>query len=132
MFGKQGQTPIAPDVGERREAKMNAMPMQSIPTPELDEKGYLIQTETWTPDVATALARDEVPGGLTEDHWKVLRQMRQYYIEIGIIPPIRILSRRTGFTLREMQKMFPNGLANSACKIAGIPSDAIKPSFLYP
>lgn len=100
--------------------------------PPIDEEGFLQQAETWTPQVAEVLAEDEVAGGLTPDHWKVINFMRKYYIEVGAIPPVRMVSRNTGFTLRQMQRMFPHGLAKGACRIAGIPSRAIKPSFLYP
>ena len=103
-----------------------------ITTPQLDKEGYLIRTETWTKEVAQTVAQEEVPEGLTDDHWMVVNHMRDYYIEYGNIPPLRKLARDTGFSLRYMQKLFPNGLAKGACKIAGIPSNAIKPSFLYP
>lgn len=111
---------------------MKTAQARPVTTPERDEDGYLATAETWTTDVAEAIAKEEVPGELTEDHWKVIVYLRQYYLDIGCVPPVRKLSRETGFTLREMKKMFPNGLARGACKIAGIPSDAIKPSFLYP
>lgn len=111
---------------------MRTMEGSKNPLPAVDEDGFLTQTETWTPEVAEVLAEDEVPGGLTDDHWKVVNYVREYYLEVAMIPPVRMLSRRTGFTLRQMKKMFPHGLAKGACRIAGIPSHAIKPSFLYP
>lgn len=111
---------------------MRTVQAQSITIPGLDKDGFLMTAQEWTTDIAKALAQEEVPEGLTEDHWKIIVYLRQYYLDIGSIPPVRKLSRETGFTLREMKKMFPNGLAKGACKIAGIPSDAIKPSFLYP
>ncbi len=91
-----------------------------------------MKTETWTQEVAEVLAQEEVPEGLTDDHWIIVNYLRQYFLEFGSVPPVRKLARDTGFSLRQMQKLFPHGLAKGACKIAGIPSDAIKPSFLYP
>ncbi len=111
---------------------MNTIGEPGFDIPQVDEKGYLTDPGSWTREIARAIAKDEVPDGLTEEHWKVIDYMRGYYLEIGNIPPIRRLSRETGFTLREMKRMFPGGLANGACKIAGIPRDAIKPGFLYP
>jgi len=75
---------------------------------------------------------EEVPEGLTEDHWSVINFMRQYYLEMGTPPPVRMIARRTGCSLRQMQRLFPSGLTHGACKIAGIPRDAISPRFLYP
>jgi tRNA 2-thiouridine synthesizing protein E len=99
---------------------------------ELDKEGYLVRTETWTEDRANALAKEEVPHGLTEDHWKVIEYMRGYYLENGTVPPVRMLARRTGLSLRQMQRLFPSGLTKGACKIAGIPRSAVSPRFLYP
>ncbi|MFC1925375.1 TusE/DsrC/DsvC family sulfur relay protein [Chloroflexota bacterium] len=99
---------------------------------DIDQEGYLVRAETWTEEKASLLAKEEVPEGLTEDHWKIIECMRQYYLEMGTVPPVRMLARRTGFSLRQMQKLFPSGLTKGACKIAGIPQIAIKPSFLYP
>ena len=111
---------------------METLHDQPVPITELDERGYMTNPSTWTPDVAESLAHEQDMEELTDDQWKVLVYMRQYYLEFGIVPPVRKLSRETGFTLRQMKKMFPQGLAQGACKIAGIPRDAIKPSFLYP
>ena len=99
---------------------------------EIDKEGYLFKMDVWTEDKANLLAKDEVPEGLTEGHWKVVECIRQYYLEMGTVPPVRMLSRRTGLSLREMQRLFPSGLSKGACRIAGIPRSAVKPSFLYP
>lgn len=103
-----------------------------VPTAETDDMGYMIIPAEWTPDIAESLAREQGMDVLTDDHWRVIIHMRQYYLEFGMPPPIRRLSRETGFSLRQMKKMFPTGLAEGACKIAGLPRNAIKPSFLYP
>lgn len=111
---------------------MKTMHEGPVPTPNKDERGYLAEPEQWTPQVAEALAQEQQMDDLTAEQWKVILHLRQYYLDFGMVPPVRKLSRETGFTLRQMKKMFPEGLASGACKIAGIPRDAIKPSFLYP
>lgn len=100
--------------------------------PEIDEDGFLMDTAKWTQDIAEILAANEVPQGLTPDHWLVLDFMREYYMNFGTVPPVRMLARRTGFSLRRIKELFPSGLTKGACKIAGIPRIAIKPVFLYP
>ena len=105
------------------------MPMS---TPEVDEDGFLIDAEKWNQEIAQILAEGEVPKGLTKDHWVILEFMREYYLKYGTVPPVRMLARRTGFTLRQIKALFPSGLTKGACKIAGIPRIVIKPSFLYP
>jgi len=100
--------------------------------PDVDEEGFLLKPESWTPDVARVLAEGEVPGELTDDHWMVIDFMREYYLEFGSVPPVRMLARRTGLSLRRIKALFPKGLTHGACKYAGIPRITIKPSYLYP
>ena len=70
-----------------------------MPCQKSDEEGFLTDTEKWTEEVAQILAQEEPPRGLTEDHWIVIDYMRQYYLEFGSVPPIRMLARRTGLSL---------------------------------
>ena len=112
--------------------EMNTREDRLLVAPEIDEEGFLVEPEAWTKDIAQVLSQDEVPKGLTDDHWKIINLMRQYYLEFGSVPPVRMVSRDTGFTLREIKELFPHGLTKGACRIAGIPRIAIKPSFLYP
>ncbi|MFC2002452.1 TusE/DsrC/DsvC family sulfur relay protein [Chloroflexota bacterium] len=92
----------------------------------VDEEGSLLQPETWTKKVARTLAQGEVPGSLTPDHWKVIDCVRQYYLESGTIPPIRLVVRSTGFSLRCIHELFPNGYAKGICKVAGIPRNTVR------
>ena len=103
-----------------------------VDTAYVDEEGYLQQPDTWNRTVAEFLAKDTVLGDLTEEHWVIIDYLRQYYLKFGIVPPVKKLCRDTGIGLNSIYKLFPPGLARGACKIAGIPRDAIKPSFLYP
>ncbi len=100
--------------------------------PGVDEDGFLTDTEKWTQDIAEILAQEEMPKGLTPDHWIVVDFMRQYYLEFETVPPVRMLARRTGLPLRRIKQLFPTGLTKGACRIAGIPRIAISPRFLYP
>ena len=100
--------------------------------PEFDEEGFLIDSEKWSKEIAEILAQKDVPQGLTEDHWRVLAFMREYYQTFGTVPPVRMLTRRTDLSLRRIKGLFPSGLTKGACKIAGIPRVTIRPNFLYP
>jgi len=89
--------------------------------PELDRDGYLVDADKWTREVAEILAQREAPQSLSEDHWRVIDFLRQYYLEMGSAPPVRLLARKTGLSLRDLKKLFPDGLARSACKYSGMP-----------
>ena len=87
----------------------------------VDEDGFLEDPADWTEDIAAALAKMEEVDELTENHWKVVTYLRDYYQEFGIAPMIRKLCKQTGFKLKEIYAMFPTGPAKGACKIAGLP-----------
>jgi len=112
--------------------KMNKEQEMPVSRPEIDEDGFLIDGEKWNKEIAEILAQKEAPQGLTEDHWRVVAFMREYYQTYGTVPPVRMLSRRTDLSLRSIKRLFPSGLTKGACKIAGIPRITIKPNFLYP
>jgi len=87
----------------------------------VDEDGFLEQPELWSEEVAKDFAGTEAITQLTEEHWKVINYIRNYYVQFGIAPMIRKLCKETGFKLNEIYKLFPSGPAKGACKLAGLP-----------
>ncbi len=87
----------------------------------LDEDGFMINPEEWTEEVAMALAKTEELEEMSEDHWKVVNYLRNYYTEFGIAPMVRKLCKDTGYDLKKIYELFPSGPAKGACKIAGLP-----------
>jgi TusE/DsrC/DsvC family sulfur relay protein len=90
-------------------------------TYEVDVDGFLQDPNIWNDEVALDLATTENLTDMTEDHWKVVRYLRDYWLEYNIAPMIRKLCKETGFTLKEIYQMFPSGPAKGACKVAGLP-----------
>ena len=88
---------------------------------EVDENGFMQEADRWTEDVARAYAALEGVNEVTEDHWKGIKYLRNYYLENGMCPMIRRLIKETGFNLSRLYELFPQGPANSACKWAGVP-----------
>jgi len=87
----------------------------------VDEDGFLQEPEIWNQDVARDFATTEGVAELTENHWKVIHYLRNYYLQFGIAPMIRKLCKESGFKLKEIYEMFPSGPAKGACKLAGLP-----------
>ena len=72
-------------------------------------------------DFAQAYAKEEgIDGTLSEEHWKVINYLRDYYQQFGIAPMIRKLCKETGFDLKRIYALFPSGPAKGACKLAGL------------
>ncbi len=88
---------------------------------EVDEDGFIQEPERWNKEVAEDLAKIEMAYPMSDDHWKVVNYLRNYYLEFEIAPPIRMLTKQTGFDLKYIYQLFPRGPAVGACKVAGLP-----------
>ncbi len=92
--------------------------------PAIDAEGYLIDPLDWNEELAEEFARQENIQ-MTEDHWDVIRFMREFYEERQIAPDTRYvikhLAERMGAESRnKLFAMFPYGYVKQACKIAGM------------
>src|SRR3569832_2373087 len=96
----------------------------TVSLPALDEEGYLVVPGVWFVVVVVLLALAE-DVWLTDEHWDVIRFMREYYEEHQIAPDARYvikhLSNRLGADARNaLFKLFAYGYVKQACKIAGM------------
>ena len=96
----------------------------TVQLPAVDAEGYLIEPLEWTEEVAIALARQENIE-LNDDHWDVLRFMREYYAEhqvaVDVRHVIKHLAAKHGPASRNLVfELFPYGYVKQACKIAGM------------
>lgn len=87
---------------------------------EVDEDGFMEEPDLWNETVAKALATTEGVDEMTEEHWKLVQYLRDYYLKFGIAPMIRKLCKETGFPLKKVYELFPSGPAKGACKVAGL------------
>jgi hypothetical protein len=55
---------------------------------EIDEDGFIQEPNKWNKDVAEDLAKTENASPMSEEHWKVVNYLRDYYVKFGIAPPI--------------------------------------------
>jgi TusE/DsrC/DsvC family sulfur relay protein len=88
---------------------------------EIDEDGFIQEPDKWNREVAEDLAKTEDAYPMNDDHWKIVNYLRNYFLEFGIAPPIRMVTKQTGFDLKTIYKLFPGGPAKGACKVAGLP-----------
>lgn len=93
----------------------------------VDEKGYLLDPSSWSPEVAlTMAAADRLQ--LTPDHWIVIEIFRDYYDRFEMEPPMRALVKEARIRLGEakgnsrfLYQLFPAGPPTQACRYAGLP-----------
>jgi tRNA 2-thiouridine synthesizing protein E len=93
----------------------------------LDAQGYLKNVDEWSEELAEHIASEEGLE-LTEAHWDVIRCVRNCYLEFNTSPAIRMLVKAMGQQFGEEKgnsrylfRLFPDGPAKQATKIAGLP-----------
>lgn len=105
---------------------MNDMPNADLDRVERDPEGYLVNPEDWDESIARLLAAEEGIE-LTDDHWTIIRFLRDYWTEHRVAPDVRhVLDHLTtlGFDKRKAKsllfQLFPYGYVKQTCKIAGM------------
>ncbi|MCU7934838.1 MAG: TusE/DsrC/DsvC family sulfur relay protein [Candidatus Thiodiazotropha sp. (ex Dulcina madagascariensis)] len=88
-------------------------------TAHFDAAGFLIDHQLWNEEMARALAREEGVGDLGEQHWHVLRHIRERYLSLGALPNMRRVCRATGIPQHKIYHLF--GSCLSIWRIAGLP-----------
>jgi len=89
---------------------------------EVDEDGFLLKgMEEWCDEWVEYVKSIEGITDMTDEHWKVINALQDYYKKNGIAPMVRILSKTTGFPLKRIYELFPSGPGKGACKMAGLP-----------
>jgi len=91
---------------------------------ELDNEGYLVDPEDWDDALAGELARSQNIE-LQDDHWFVIRFMRDYYQEHRICADARhamkhLEQRYPGQGRKRLFELFPYGYVAQACRVAGM------------
>jgi len=89
-----------------------------------DDEGYLIDPDEWTDAAAAATART-LGIELSDDHWFVIRFMRDWYAEHRVAADARhamrhLEQRYPGNGRKRLFELFPYGYVAQACRIAGM------------
>lgn len=92
-----------------------------------NEQGYLEDWLQWSEQLATNIAMEDNLT-LTEDHWKVIHYLRDFYHDFEHTPVMRVFIKEMKRVLGEdkgnspyLYQLFPDGPVKQGCKIAGLP-----------
>lgn len=98
-----------------------------IPT---DEEGYLLNPKDYSPELRDFMAAN-MGLELSEDHLIIIEMVRTYYQQFDTTPPMRGLIKllqKEGYehlaSSVKLARLFPDGAAKSAAKLAGLPKPA--------
>jgi tRNA 2-thiouridine synthesizing protein E len=91
----------------------------------IDIWGFLLDPDEWDDRFALLKAHEmKLPGGLTNEHWGVLRFLRQEYYRTRGVPTVPQTCEAFGIDLDELERLFPDGYHRGAVKIAGLRAHA--------
>lgn len=94
----------------------------------LSEAGWLENLDEWSEELAVEISKKENIEALTDEHWDIIREAREFFEDNGVVAEPRIFSKLMKKKYgddRSSQKyiysLFPTGLIKCANKIAGLP-----------
>ena len=88
---------------------------------QTDDQGFLLDGSQWTPDVGEEIAREAGVWPLTEEHWTVITFCREDAAREGRPPGLRRIAKHAGVDMKSLHRLFGNGAARLAVRIAGLP-----------
>ena len=85
----------------------------------LDDEGYLIDPLTWDRSFTEHRA-EEANLILTQRHWQLIALIRDKYLRLGALPPMRTVCKAVGLDKYLLKRQFGSCLA--LWKMAGLPN----------
>ena len=98
------------------------MPVATIAGTEVhvDDEGFMTEYDEWNEEIANALAAN-IGIELGENHWRVIKFLREDYKEQGETPMLRRVSNVGGIPTKDLFQLFPKKPAKKMSYIAGVP-----------
>ncbi len=95
---------------------------------QLSEAGWLENLDEWSEELAVEISKNEKIEELTQEHWDIIKEARDYFQENGSVCEPRsfskIMKQKYGKDRSDQKyiySLFPTGLIKCANKIAGLP-----------
>lgn len=85
----------------------------------LDEEGFLVEASDWTPEFTQRRAQKKGIE-LNQSHWQLIELIRDKYMRLGSLPPMRSVCKAVGLDKQELKIQF--GSCLELWKMAGLPN----------
>ena len=85
-----------------------------------DEDGFMLEPANWTEETGAMIAEIDGVGPLRAEHWQVIHFLRDRYLRLGAIPPVRNMCRNSTLSKEEIKTLF--GSCLEIWRIAGLPN----------
>jgi len=87
---------------------------------DVNEEGFLTAPDQWTEELGAELAR-LIGIGLTDEHWRLVRFLRDDYAAQGETATLRRVSTQTGVPVKQLFTLFPGKPAKKLAYVSGLP-----------
>ena len=86
----------------------------------VDDEGFLTEYDEWDDELAKVLA-NQIGIDLTDDHWKVIRFLREDFKTQGETATARRVQTVGGVPVKDQFALFPKKPAKKMAYVAGLP-----------
>jgi tRNA 2-thiouridine synthesizing protein E len=97
------------------------MSSEELQEEQLDNDGFLKEMSNWNREMAEELAERNELGPLTEEHWKIIDYVRDYFKQHGEGPAVVKIGKALDMPPSKICDLFPCGVARGAYRLAGLP-----------
>jgi tRNA 2-thiouridine synthesizing protein E len=87
---------------------------------EVNQAGYLLDGDEWTPEVAEAMAKKRGLERLGGQHWKLITLCREEAVRCGCRPSPRRLSELSGVAPEVLDSLFAGNTRALLAALAGL------------
>ena len=86
---------------------------------QVDDEGFMTDPTQWTEDIGRQLAAN-IGIEMTEDHWQVVKFLREDFNDTGETATLRRVTTAGGFPTKELFRLFPKKPAKKMSYVAGL------------
>ena len=86
----------------------------------VNEEGFLTEFDEWNEDIGAELAKN-IDVELTDEHWQLIKWLREDYKEKGETATTRRVQTAGGVPTKRQFELFPKKPAKKMAYIAGVP-----------
>ena len=87
-----------------------------------DWEDFFEDPDDWSEEAARSLAAEAGLSELSDEHWRVMHFLRDYYQRNGRAPLNKHLTSGLGMSISRIQALFPGGIKYGARRLAGLPN----------
>ena len=86
----------------------------------VNEEGFLTEFDEWNEDIGAELAKN-IDVELTDEHWQLIKWLREDYKEKGETATTRRVQTAGGVPTKRQFELFPKKPAKKMAYVAGLP-----------